>query len=101
LSAGAKAAVSEYFMDRGVLPLNNAEAGIATQANQQGNYVSQLNVAAGVITVTYSNAAPQSANLAINGSTLTLTPNTANPGAVDWDCSSANLAAKHLPSACR
>jgi type IV pilus assembly protein PilA len=102
LSAGAKAAVSEYFMDRGVLPLNNAEAGIATQATQiQGNYVSQLNVAAGVITVTYSNAAPQSANLAINGSTLTLTPNTANPGAVDWDCSSANLAAKHLPSACR
>ncbi|MDH3906835.1 MAG: pilin, partial [Gammaproteobacteria bacterium] len=102
LSAGAKAAVSEYFMDRGVLPLNNSEAGIATQATQiQGNYVSQLNVAAGVITVTYSNAAPQSANLAINGSTLTLTPNTANPGAVDWDCSSANLAAKHLPSACR
>jgi type IV pilus assembly protein PilA len=39
LSAGAKAAVSEYFMDRGVLPLNNAEAGIATQANQiQGRW---------------------------------------------------------------
>ena len=58
-------------------------------------------VANGIITVTYSNAAPQSANQAINGSTLTLTPNTANPGAIDWDCSSANLAAKHLPSACR
>jgi len=102
LSAGAKAAVSEYFMDRGVLPANNTEAGIATQATQiQGNYVSQLNVANGVITVTYSSAAPQSANAAINGATLTLTPNTVNPGAVDWDCSSASLAPKHLPSACR
>jgi type IV pilus assembly protein PilA len=95
LSAGAKAAVSEYFMDRGVLPLNNAEAGIATQATQiQGNYVSQLNVAAGVITVTYSNAAPQSANLAINGSTLTLTPNTANPGAVTCLPHAANRCVK-------
>jgi type IV pilus assembly protein PilA len=102
LSAGAKAAVSEYFMDRGVLPLDNTEAGIATiPTDIQGNYVSQLVVANGIITVTYSNAAPQSANQAINGSTLTLTPNTANPGAIDWDCSSANLAAKHLPSACR
>jgi len=102
LSAGAKAAVSEYFMDRGVLPLNNAEAGIATVATQiQGNYVSQLQVQNGIITVTYSSAAPQSANAVINGSTLTLTPNVANPGAVDWDCSSGSLAAKHLPSACR
>ena len=102
LSAGAKAAVSEYFMDRGVLPANNTEAGIATVATEiQGNYVSQLSVVDGVITVTYSSAAPQSANAAINGDTLTLTPNTGNPGAVDWDCSSADLAAKHLPSACR
>jgi type IV pilus assembly protein PilA len=102
LSAGAKAAVSEYFMDRGTLPANNTQAGIATVATEiQGNYVSQLNVANGVITVTYSSTAPQSANAAINLSTLTLTPNTSQPGAIDWDCSSATLAAKHLPSACR
>ena len=102
LSAGAKAAVSEYFMDRGVLPLDNTEAGIEPVATDiQGNYVSQLVVANGVITVTYSSAAPQSANQLINGQTLTLTPNTANPGAVDWDCSSGGLAPKHLPSACR
>ena len=102
LSAGAKAAVSEYFMDRGVLPADNAEAGIATVPTEiQGNYVSQLEVVAGVITVTYSSGAPQAANQIINGQTLTLTPNTAQPGAVDWDCSSAGLAAKHLPSACR
>ena len=102
LSAGAKAAVSEYFMDRGTLPLNNLEAGLSTLPTSiQGNYVSQLAVANGIVTVTYSNAAPQSANLIINGSTLPLTPNTLNPGAVDWDCASVTLAAKHLPSACR
>ena len=101
LSAGAKAAVSEYFMDRGVLPADNAEAGIATVPTEiQGNYVSQLEVLNGVITVTYSSAAPQAANNLINGATLTLTPNTAQPGAVDWDCTSG-LQPKHLPSACR
>ena len=101
LSAGAKAAVSEYFMDRGVLPANNTEAGIATVPTEiQGNYVSQLAVLNGVITVTYSSAAPQAANNLINGATLTLTPNTAQPGAVDWDCTSG-LQPKHLPSACR
>jgi hypothetical protein len=62
--------------------------------------VSQLEVLNGVITVTYSSAAPQAANNLINGATLTLTPNTAQPGAVDWDCTSG-LAPKHLPSACR
>ena len=101
LSAGAKAAISEYFMDTGLLPTDNAAAGIATNTSIQGNYVSQVDVAAGVITVTYANNGTQSANNAINGDTLTLTPNTANGGAVDWDCSSADLLDKHLPSACR
>jgi len=102
LAAGAKAAVSEYFMDRGTLPLDNTQAGIATVPGDiQGNYVDTLTVANGVITVTYSSTAPQSANATINGSNLLLTPNTANPGAIDWDCSSGTLAAKHLPSACR
>ena len=102
LASGAKAAVSEYFMDRGVLPLNNAEAGISTAASIAGNYVRTVTVANGVITAQFSNGAPQQANLVLNNAQLLLTPTTA-AGSVDWDCGTgANvIAPKHLPSACR
>ena len=101
LSGGAKTAVTEYFQDRGTLPGDNAEAGVAASGDIEGNYVSQVAIANGVITVTYSSTGNQEANAAIDGDTLTLTPNTANAGSVDWNCDSADLANKHLPAACR
>ena len=101
LAAGAKAAVTEYYQDRGVLAADNATAGLETNTAIQGNYVSQVNVNNGVIEVTYESSAPQKANAIIDGDVLLLTPNTANAGSVDWDCSSTDLANKHLPSACR
>ena len=103
LAAGAKAAVSEYFMDRGVLPANNADAGISAAASIAGNYVNTVTVNNGVIEVLYSNAAPQQANQVLNGAQLLLTPNTAGAGSVDWDCGTGApaIAPKHLPSACR
>jgi len=101
LSGGAKTAVTEYFQDRGTLPGNNATAGIAASGDIQGNYVSQVAVAAGVITVTYSSTGDQEANATIDTKTLTLTPDTTNPGSVDWNCASTTLDNKHLPAACR
>ena len=102
LSGGAKTAVTEYFQDRGTLPTNNSQAGIAASGSIQGNYVSQVAVANGVITITYSSAGNQTANAAINNATLTLTPNTSNAGSVDWNCANgAGLVNKHLPAACR
>ena len=100
LSGGAKAAVTEFYQDRGVMPDDNVEAGIAAPGEIQGNYVSTVTVLAGVITVAYSSAAPQAANAAINGQSLTLTPNVANAGSVGWTCS-GSLQNKHLPAACR
>ena len=104
LAAGAKAAVTEYYQDRGVLAADNATAGLSPALSIAGNYVDQVSVAAGVITVRYSNTAPQRANNAINTATLTLTPNVANPGSVDWNCAGGNILAanaKWLPAACR
>ncbi len=102
LSGGAKTAVTEYFQDRGALPTNNSQAGIAASGDIEGNYVSQVAVANGVITITYSSAAPQAANTAINSATLTLTPDTSNAGSVDWNCANGSgLVNKHLPAACR
>jgi len=98
LASGAKAAISEYFMDSGVLPASNADAGLEAAANISGNYVSQVAVgAAGVVTVTYSG--PE-VNAQIAGQTLTLTPTT-NAGSVQWQCASGTLQPKHVPSACR
>jgi len=97
LSAGAKAAISEYFMDRGVMPLNNAEAGLEAAANITGNYVTTVTVAGGVITVAYGGA---QANAQIVGDTLTLTP-APTAGSVAWNCATGTLLPKHVPSACR
>ena len=100
LSGGAKAAVTEFYQDRGIMPTDNTEAGIAAFGEIQGNYVSQVQVEDGIITVTYSADAPQAANQTIDGQTLTLTPNVANVGSVGWTCS-GSLQNKHLPAACR
>ncbi len=98
LASGAKAAIAEYFMDSGVLPTNNAEAGLEASGNITGNYASDVLVgAAGMVTVTYSG--PE-VNAQIGGQQLTLTPTT-NAGSVQWTCVNTTLAAKHVPSACR
>ncbi len=103
LAGSAKIAVTEHFQDRGTLPSTNAMAGLADAGDIEGNYVSSVTVAAnGVITVAYSNVAPQAANQAINGLNLVLTPNTANPGSITWDCATGGtVLAKHRPAACR
>ena len=98
LSAGAKAAVAEYFMDSGNFPITNAEAGVEASGNITGNYVTSVAVGAGgAITVTYGGQA----NTQIAGDQVTLTPN-ANAGSVDWTCATgAGMLPKHVPSACR
>jgi len=106
LSAAAKAAVTEFFQDRGTFPTDNANAGLAANTEIQGNYVSQVTVgnANGIITIQYSNVAPQEANQAINGATLELSPIT-NAGSVDWNCRASagvlNTNPQWLPAACR
>jgi type IV pilus assembly protein PilA len=84
LASGAKAAVSEYFMDRGVMPADNTQAGLSQPASIRGNYVRTVTVANGIIQVVYSNAAPQQANQILQNAQLLLTP-PRNAGSVDWD----------------
>jgi type IV pilus assembly protein PilA len=103
LSAGAKAAVSEFYMDRGAFPGTNLLAGLSLANTITGNYVNSVNVVNGLITVTYSSAGAFSANALINGATLTLSPAT-TAGSVVWTCAGAGaipLQAKWLPSSCR
>ena len=103
LSAGAKAAVTEFYQDRGAYPGNNTNAGLAANTEIQGNYVSQVTVAAGQIQVTYADNGTQESNDAINGAILILSPLT-NGGSVDWNCRGGNILSTRpqwLPAACR
>jgi type IV pilus assembly protein PilA len=101
LSGGAKAAVTEFYQDRGVLPVSNLEAGLAAAGEIQGKYVASVTVtAAGLISVAYGN----SAHTVITGDTIELTPSTLlGVGSVQWTCASPAqvIENKHLPAACR
>ena len=121
LAAQAKAAVSETFSNTGAAPTNRQAAGMSPNATDTtGNYVSSLQVANGVITITYSSTAPQRANAVINGQTVTLVPYLSVDNSVSWKCrvtgstatptatimsgatnAVGSLPAKYAPSECR
>ena len=96
LSAGAKAAVTEFRMSEGRFPLSNNEAGISDADLIVGRFVSSVAVRDGDITVTYGKASSP----AIKGKTLVLTPS-ADRGSVGWNCGSSDIAEQYLPAACR
>ena len=97
LSGGAKAAVTEYFMDRGTLPTTNAIAGLAAAVAIQGKYVESVTVTNGVIQVDYG----KDAHAILAPNSVLLTPDLSVAGSVQWVCSSAAILNKHLPNACR
>ncbi len=95
LASGAKAAVSEYYQDRGAWPADNTAAGLAASNTIFGKYTTGVAVAGGTVTVTYGN----DANTQLTGN-LVMSP-TDNVGAIAWDCDASTIQAKHLPAACR
>lgn len=96
LADGQKGAVTEFFADRGVMPANNAAAGISAASDISGKYVASVNIASGAITSTVRG---QNVAAGIASSTLTLTPH-ATSGSVSWTCASS-ASAKYVPAACR
>ena len=97
LAGGAKAAVSEYTMDTGGFPTDNATAGLSAANTINGKYVTQVANNNGLLTITYGG----SAHAVIDTQTLLLSAVT-SPGSVQWICKSGgNIQPKHLPQACR
>jgi len=95
LSAGAKAAVTDYYLDNGSLPADNDEAGIPPPTAISGSYVVSVTVDDGMIDVIYGN----DAHPFVTGKRLRLLPRPVD-GAVDWACQSP-IAPQHLPATCR
>jgi type IV pilus assembly protein PilA len=100
LASGAKTAVAEYYANYGAAPATNAAAGIEASGSITGNYVKSVEVVGGVITATFENSTPQKANVAIDGSTLVLSPNF-TAGSTKWSCTPSSVLDKYLPSSCR
>ena len=99
LAGGAKAAVSEFTMDRGVFPTTQLEAGLSQPASINGKYTASVNAGgtAGQILITYG----VDAHANLSGDTLILSAVT-SAGSVIWACQTGGtVAAKHRPATCR
>ena len=88
LAAAAKAAVSEYFLNRGQAPTTRQVAGMSpTATDTSGKYVASVDVTNGTILVTYGNEA--STQLKTTPETLGLTPYETPDLSVAWRCGAA------------
>ncbi|EMU1281805.1 pilin, partial [Neisseria gonorrhoeae] len=115
---GQKSAVTEYYLNNGEWPENNASAGVASSATDiKGKYVKEVKVENGVVTATMASS---NVNKEIKDKRLSLWAKREN-GSVKWFCGRPvtrdNVAAdnddvtddknnngidtKHLPSTCR
>jgi type IV pilus assembly protein PilA len=101
LAAAAKLAVTETYTATGALPANNQAAGLPSQFSIVSKYVTQVRVRNGVIRIRFSNLL--GGNPTMNGSNLTLTPNTSNDGSIVWTCTNFGDTTryKYLPAECR
>ncbi|EMU3556970.1 pilin [Neisseria gonorrhoeae] len=115
LAEGQKSAVTEYYLNNGIWPENNGDAGVASSSSIKGKYVKSVTVAKGVVTATMASS---NVNKEIKGKRLSLWAKR-QAGSVKWFCgqpvtrtdkanddvtdaNDANkIETKHLPSTCR
>ncbi|EMU2121914.1 pilin, partial [Neisseria gonorrhoeae] len=82
LAEGQKSAVTEYYLNNGIWPANNGDAGVANPTEIKGKYVQSVTVAKGVVTAEMK---PSGVNKEIQGKKLSLWARREN-GSVKWFC---------------
>ncbi|EMT0059694.1 pilin [Neisseria gonorrhoeae] len=117
LAEGQKSAVTEYYLNHGIWPKDNASAGVAsTPTDIKGKYVQKVEVNNGVVTAQMN---PSGVNKEIQGKRLSLWAKRQD-GSVKWFCgqpvqrgagagaddavkddANGKISTKHLPSTCR
>ncbi|EMS2074949.1 pilin [Neisseria gonorrhoeae] len=114
LAEGQKSAVTEYYLNNGIWPENNASAGVASSDKIKGKYVQSVTVAKGVVT---AQMASTGVNKEIKDKRLSLWAKRED-GSVKWFCGQPvkrtakdddavtadgnnKIDTKHLPSTCR
>ncbi|ENT0333259.1 pilin [Neisseria gonorrhoeae] len=117
MAEGQKSAVTEYYLNNGEWPKNNASAGVASSSSIKGKYVKEVEVNNGVVTATMKS---DGVNKEIQGKRLSLWAKRQD-GSVKWFCGQPvkrgnakddtvtadnggknnAIDTKHLPSTCR
>ncbi|EMT9628848.1 pilin [Neisseria gonorrhoeae] len=117
LAEGQKSAVTEYYLNNGIWPENNGDAGVASSSSIKGKYVKEVKVENGVVTAKMLSSG---VNKEIKGKRLSLWARREN-GSVKWFCgqpvtraakdddavtadgtgNDGKIDTKHLPSTCR
>ncbi|HFA4468452.1 TPA: pilin [Neisseria gonorrhoeae] len=119
LAEGQKSAVTEYYLNHGIWPANNGDAGVASASDIKGKYVKEVKVEKGVVTATMKS---DGVNKEIQGKKLSLWAKRED-GSVKWFCgrpvtrdagaktgaddvkadgtADTKIDTKHLPSTCR
>ncbi|EMU4228576.1 pilin [Neisseria gonorrhoeae] len=115
LAEGQKSAVTEYYLNNGIWPENNGDAGVASSSSIKGKYVKEVKVENGVVTAQMLSSG---VNKEIKDKRLSLWARRQD-GSVKWFCgqpvtrtdkanddvtdaNDANkIETKHLPSTCR
>ncbi|ENW3328413.1 hypothetical protein HZX96_001928, partial [Neisseria gonorrhoeae] len=69
LAEGQKSAVTEYYLNNGIWPENNGDAGVASSSSIKGKYVQKVEVNNGVVTATMASS---NVNKEIKGKKLSL-----------------------------
>ncbi|HFB4024609.1 TPA: pilin, partial [Neisseria gonorrhoeae] len=82
LAEGQKSAVTEYYLNNGIWPENNGDAGVASSSSIKGKYVKEVKVAKGVVT---AQMASTGVNNEIKGKKLSLWARRQD-GSVKWFC---------------
>ena len=115
MASAAKAAVAEFYANRGAWPSDNSTAGVGDPSDIQGKYVQSITIIDGGIQVEYGNEA--NARF-LASETVGLEPGASVNGDVIWRCgygaapsgwgsdtasgtTSTSVAGKYLPSVCR
>jgi type IV pilus assembly protein PilA len=95
LAEGYKTVIWDYYSQHGVFPPSNQSAGAPSAASIQGSYVHSVNIAKGLITITFGNKA----NNSISGSTLLLSA-TSSADSLQWVCRGGTISSRYLPTSC-
>ncbi|HFB5681370.1 TPA: pilin, partial [Neisseria gonorrhoeae] len=82
LAEGQKSAVTEYYLNNGIWPENNGDAGVASSSSIKGKYVESVTVTNGVVTAKMLSSG---VNKEIKGKRLSLWAKR-QAGSVKWFC---------------
>ncbi|ENW5097284.1 hypothetical protein HFZ05_000855, partial [Neisseria gonorrhoeae] len=82
LAEGQKSAVTEYYLNNGIWPENNGDAGVASSSSIKGKYVQKVEVNNGVVTATMASS---NVNKEIKDKRLSLWAKRQD-GSVKWFC---------------